>query len=162
MLLEQYVDIFKQNEITGTIVLDISLEDLDYMGITVLAHRKVLLKAIEDLRQNKRVTLDITAPQVSGTKGQSGIARTSSDPDMLKLRIDTDVRITSILFDMFLSLKLPHDSIANKNHHMSIPRALLRSPPTRTGGISSPPRPPPSGPCPTNCQTAVRRDQQRR
>ena len=33
------------------------LDDLDYMGVTVLAHRKLILKGIEDLRKNKRVTI---------------------------------------------------------------------------------------------------------
>lgn len=41
MMLEQHASAFAANEISGPILLDISLEDLDYMGVTVLAHRKV-------------------------------------------------------------------------------------------------------------------------
>lgn len=41
ILLSQYKNIFNQNQIAGPILLDISLEDLDYMSITTLAHRKV-------------------------------------------------------------------------------------------------------------------------
>ncbi len=51
--LEQYAASFAANEISGPILLDISLEDLDYMGITVLGHRKTILRGIEDLRKNK-------------------------------------------------------------------------------------------------------------
>lgn len=32
------------------------------MEVTVLAHRKILLKGIEDLRKNKRVTKQLFAP----------------------------------------------------------------------------------------------------
>lgn len=61
MMLNQYVDIFTQNQITGPILLELSLQDLDYMEITILGHRKVLLKGIEDLRQNKKVTKPLFA-----------------------------------------------------------------------------------------------------
>jgi hypothetical protein len=44
--LTNYAEIFQQNEITGPVLLEISLEDLDYMGITILGHRKLLLKGI--------------------------------------------------------------------------------------------------------------------
>jgi hypothetical protein len=40
-LLSQYKDIFMKNQISGPILLDISLEDLDYMSVTALGHRKV-------------------------------------------------------------------------------------------------------------------------
>ena len=43
----QYVQVFKTNDITGSILLDLSLEDLDYMEIKILGHRKILLKSIE-------------------------------------------------------------------------------------------------------------------
>ncbi len=58
----QYVSQFEENEINGPILLEISLEDLDYMGVKILGHRKVLLKGIEDLRKNKRVTINLQAP----------------------------------------------------------------------------------------------------
>ena len=46
---------FILNEINGNILLDITLEDLDYMGITALGHRKTILKGAEDLRVNRRM-----------------------------------------------------------------------------------------------------------
>eukprot|EP01041_Mallomonas_annulata_P008068 gene8068-16554_t len=87
MMLGQYIPAFKQNEISGSLILDISLEDLDYMGITILGHRKVLLKSIEDLRKNKRITMEITAPAPSASS--SNIVRTNSNPDMQKLRLES-------------------------------------------------------------------------
>ena len=61
MMLQQYCAVFTSNEITGPILLDISLEDLDYMGISILGHRKILLRGIEDLRKNKHVTVTLFA-----------------------------------------------------------------------------------------------------
>ncbi len=52
ILMEQYVAIFAANEISGPILLDVTLEDLDYMNITVLGHRKVILRGAEELRRN--------------------------------------------------------------------------------------------------------------
>lgn len=71
MMLQEHVGQFASNAISGPILLDVSLEDLDYMGITVLAHRKVILKGIEDLRKNKRVTKQLFAPAASVAKHSS-------------------------------------------------------------------------------------------
>ncbi|CAM9370290.1 unnamed protein product [Ectocarpus fasciculatus] len=49
--LEKYRSVFQQNEISGTILLEVGLDDLDYMDVRVLAHRKRILKGIEDLRR---------------------------------------------------------------------------------------------------------------
>ena len=67
MMLSQYIPIFQSNAIYGSVILDLSLDDLDYMGITILGHRKILLKAIEDLRINKRVTINISSNKISET-----------------------------------------------------------------------------------------------
>mmetsp|Transcript_28190 Transcript_28190/g.40143 ORF Transcript_28190/g.40143 Transcript_28190/m.40143 type:complete len:589 (+) Transcript_28190:35-1801(+) len=66
--LEQYVEPFILNEINGIILLDITLEDLDYMGITVLGHRKTILKGAEDLRVNRRIINPPNPPSVSHAK----------------------------------------------------------------------------------------------
>lgn len=52
MNLAQYVGSFAKNEMNGVVLLDLSLEDLDYLGVTVLAHRKTIIKSVEDLRLN--------------------------------------------------------------------------------------------------------------
>ncbi|CAM9102802.1 unnamed protein product [Scytosiphon promiscuus] len=49
--LGKHKDVFQQNEISGPILLEVGLDDLDYMSVRVLAHRKRLLKGIEDLRR---------------------------------------------------------------------------------------------------------------
>jgi hypothetical protein len=61
MNLQTYISVFSQNEMSGPILLDISLSDLDYMGITILGHRKIILKSIEDLRKNKKITMNLLA-----------------------------------------------------------------------------------------------------
>jgi hypothetical protein len=66
--LPQYAAAFAQNEISGSILLDITLEDLDYMSVTVLGHRKTILKGVEDLRKSKRFTGDI-----AGKSGGGGV-----------------------------------------------------------------------------------------
>ena len=57
--LDTYAASFAVNEISGQVLLDISLDDLDYMDVTILGHRKLILKGIEDLRKNKRVTIQV-------------------------------------------------------------------------------------------------------
>jgi hypothetical protein len=57
--LGQYAETFESNQIGGAVLCDLSLEDLDYMGITALGHRKMLLKGIDELSQvktSKKVT----------------------------------------------------------------------------------------------------------
>lgn len=66
--LYQYAAAFIANEISGLILLDITLDDLDYMGISILGHRKIILKSIEDLRENKRITLNLVATHDSSNK----------------------------------------------------------------------------------------------
>lgn len=55
--LSQYVESFAVNEINGEVLLDFSLEDLDYLQITILAHRKIILKGVEELKKNKYVNV---------------------------------------------------------------------------------------------------------
>ena len=50
-----YEDSFREHLISGDVLLDIGLADLDYVGVRALAHRKILLKAIERLRHNGAV-----------------------------------------------------------------------------------------------------------
>jgi hypothetical protein len=54
----------------GSMLLDITLEDLDYMNVKVLAHRKLILRAIEDLRQSSSFS--------HGNKAPIALLRTSS------------------------------------------------------------------------------------
>ena len=49
--LGQYAAAFAENLIAGRILLDVDLDDLDYMNVTILAHRKVLLRAIAELKR---------------------------------------------------------------------------------------------------------------
>ena len=105
MLLNQYVNVFAQNEITGPVILDLSLEDLDYMGISVLAHRKILLKAIEDLRKNKRVTRDLVSDSSLSDVGSSSTIQRSSS--------NSDVRIVSKSQEVVFQCNFENDSILN-------------------------------------------------
>jgi hypothetical protein len=54
--LEQYISVFALNEVNGNILMDITLEDLDYMDITVLAHRKTIIKSSEELKKYRKST----------------------------------------------------------------------------------------------------------
>lgn len=78
--MDQYIEKFAENEINGTILLDITLEDLDYMGITVLGHRKVILKGAEELRKNGRVsTTTSSLPNGLGVVGRTQSATNITD-----------------------------------------------------------------------------------
>jgi hypothetical protein len=48
--LERYSADFSRNEISGSVLIDISGSDLDYLNVTALGHRKMILKGIEQLR----------------------------------------------------------------------------------------------------------------
>jgi hypothetical protein len=86
--LGNYSAVFMQNEISGDVLLDVSLEDLDYMEIKILGHRKIILKGIEDLRVNKRVTIPLsarneTSANSSPTNGMSKTLRSQSTDDCM-------------------------------------------------------------------------------
>ncbi|CAM9456436.1 unnamed protein product [Choristocarpus tenellus] len=62
--LGQYREIFQKNEISGPILLEVGMDDLDYMSINILAHRKVILKGIEHLKRDScRPDLPPPAPE---------------------------------------------------------------------------------------------------
>ena len=48
--MSQYQRTFEKNEISGTILLDLDPDDLDYMNIKILAHRKTLIKEIKKMK----------------------------------------------------------------------------------------------------------------
>lgn len=68
--LDQYVDSFFSNDIAGHILLELSLEDLDYLGVTALGHRKILLKSVEQFRQTGQFSSE-TALRASPSKAMS-------------------------------------------------------------------------------------------
>lgn len=76
--LSQYSASFIANEISGLVLLDLTLDDLDYMGVSILGHRKIILKSIEDLRKNKRITLHLVASHESN----------KTPPPVIKIPID--------------------------------------------------------------------------
>jgi hypothetical protein len=80
----QYAPMFAQNEINGLILLDVTLEDLDYMNITVLGHRKVILKGAEELRRNKRVSNLMSESLPTNATGLTSVLRTQSASNMTK------------------------------------------------------------------------------
>ena len=82
--LPAYKQVFEENAVDGAILLDLSLDDLDYMQITALGtvvvttlhtaltftagHRKTILKGIEELRRNKRITLRASSVSSQSSK----------------------------------------------------------------------------------------------
>jgi|EP00945_MAST-04E_sp_MAST-4E-sp1_P003240 hypothetical protein len=61
--LDQYVDVFVQNEINGSILLDIGQDDLDYMQIGALGHRKTIMKELERLKRGRSTVVLQAAPR---------------------------------------------------------------------------------------------------
>ena len=74
--LHEYSPSFMANEISGPVLLDVTLDDLDYIGVVKLGHRKIILKSIEDLRKNKRITLNLVASHESSKITQPTIGNT--------------------------------------------------------------------------------------
>ena len=83
MQLKDYVSAFAQNAINGSVLLDISNDDLDYMEIKALGHRKIILKGVEDLRQNGRYTPSSSSPMKASAPQRmpADILRTTSNPN---------------------------------------------------------------------------------
>lgn len=60
--LSEYADKFENNEIDGSTLLEMGLDDLDYLEMKKLAHRKLLLKSIEQLKRGEVATLPPPQP----------------------------------------------------------------------------------------------------
>jgi len=77
-LQENYGAVFEANEISGPILLEVGLDDLDYMEVRALGHRKLLLKGIADLKKHGRPTLDLKASHTRPPMAPSPRAAPSS------------------------------------------------------------------------------------
>ena len=70
--------------------MDITLDDLDYLGVTKLGHRKIILRSIEDLRKNGRITLHLMAANEGDRESKvSGSNATSQNADALTAKKET-------------------------------------------------------------------------
>jgi hypothetical protein len=78
--LKDYVSAFAQNAINGSVLLDITADDLDYMEIKALGHRKIILRGVEDLRSTGRYTS-------SPSNVAPPILRTASNPNIADERV---------------------------------------------------------------------------
>jgi len=52
--LSEYRDVFKKNAVNGTTLLELGASDLDYLGITPLGHRKLIIKGVEALKGGEK------------------------------------------------------------------------------------------------------------
>ena len=82
--LDQYLETFARNEITGSVLLDLGQSDLDYMQIKALGHRKIIMREIERLKRGKSSvdlrqggTMDASPPK----KASSPTSRQQSQRD---------------------------------------------------------------------------------
>ena len=125
VVLSQYAALFEGNEINGPILLEISLEDLDYMGMTILGHRKVLLRGIEDLRKNRRVTISLAAAPPSGASQQG----------------DKDTRLTSPSLEVSAPVRSRGSSAGTSNLTQALPTPFLQFTPSFSPFDAEPPRP---------------------
>jgi len=87
--LPQYVPVFLQNEINGGVLLDLTLDDLDYLSVTVLAHRKTILRAIEEIRLNQKPSNKAT-PRL-----MPGIVRSQSAS---RINVQGEVKSAEVMF----------------------------------------------------------------
>lgn len=79
--LPQYSATFKSNEISGPVLLDLSLSDLDYLHITILGHRKTILKAVEDIKKSKSLAFVSGGGPAVAAPAKSVAMRSSDDMD---------------------------------------------------------------------------------
>lgn len=61
--LTEYCKRFEKNQIDGSLLLELSDQDMDYMKIDILGHRKTILKAIETIKKPPApIDVDSTPP----------------------------------------------------------------------------------------------------
>lgn len=81
--LSKYRGVFQQNEISGPILLEVGLDDLDYMKVHILAHRKLILSGIEELRRRSDDggghTADVPPPAPLQRRSEVGGSRVIED-----------------------------------------------------------------------------------
>jgi len=77
--LEEYEEIFKVNQINGKVLIELTVDDLDYLNVKILNHRKLILKNIEILKnkmsQGKSNLDDIKSNKILS----EGIAKESKE-----------------------------------------------------------------------------------
>jgi hypothetical protein len=81
--LSQYAESFVANAIDGNALLELTLEDLDYLQVTALGHRKILFRQLEALRQEA---------SLSGTSINTGIVR---EKELLRSQSASQLRPSS-------------------------------------------------------------------
>lgn len=69
--MERYVDVFLQNEIDGPVLLDVGQDDLDYMQIGVLGHRKQIMKELERLKRGRSEVVLVKEPKIPQRQGKT-------------------------------------------------------------------------------------------
>merc|ERR1719399_1481169 len=67
--LERHAPTFASNEIDGPLLLELGLDDLDYMEVKVLAHRKALLKGVADLKRGGSGEVENRGGNANGSAG---------------------------------------------------------------------------------------------
>ena len=116
--LGKHKGVFQQNEISGPILLEVGLDDLDYMKVHVLAHRKQILKGIEELRRGSRhPNADMPPPPVPAPPAPRGYPSNTDTIDC-----DAGTRGESVP-----SNKLATSMVRGEDHR----RNGLRPPPER-------------------------------
>lgn len=65
--LERYAAQFAAHEVSGAVLLDVTSEDLDFVGVPVLAHRKLLLRGVQQLREAAGVSGPAGSPLASSS-----------------------------------------------------------------------------------------------
>eukprot|EP01138_Halocafeteria_seosinensis_P005184 gb/GECG01005301.1/.p1 GENE.gb/GECG01005301.1/~~gb/GECG01005301.1/.p1 ORF type:complete len:507 (+),score=89.45 gb/GECG01005301.1/:1-1521(+) len=76
--LDQYTSTFSENEITGDVLLEMGTDDLDYLGIKALGHRKMLLKSIRQLQQKQAERTAMNPSDFQQTKQHSQEKKSNS------------------------------------------------------------------------------------
>ena len=83
--LGKYAEVFASNEIAGEVLLELGLDDMDYMEVKALAHRKALMKGVAELKRGgdglsskvtKKPSASSSSSSSSSTASQENTGRT--------------------------------------------------------------------------------------
>ena len=74
--LEQYEAAFRENEISGKVLPNLTAEDLKDLGVAMVGHRRMLLDAIAALRAETNAATPVfdVSPAIHGSRAFSGNA----------------------------------------------------------------------------------------
>ncbi|MCV4820828.1 SAM domain-containing protein, partial [Escherichia coli] len=76
--LSEYKSVFYKESISGAELLDLSLDELQHMGVKKLGHRKKMIKLVETLKQGNNTASPVADVDEDTTEDSISVSNTDS------------------------------------------------------------------------------------